>query len=570
MKIMIGIGTVIDEKYEILKEIGRGGMSIVYLATDKRLGKQWAVKVVSKKIDSEKDAEKAKAKVIIKSLEAEANLMKGFDYAAFPRIVDIIDTQDTLCIIMDYIAGESLEKVLKESKAQPEEDVIEWAKQLCDALSYLHSRTPPVIYRDIKPSNIILSPEKNIKVFDFGTAFEYKEENFGIAILGTEGYAPKEQCFSVRETDARSDIYALGMTMHRLLTNVSPSSENYVYSPVRQWNPGLSEGIEKIIDKCTALDPEDRYQNCAELMYDLNNPDKLTREFKRVQKRKLSLFIASAALCILMGASGFTCNALAVKVNDNSYDSLVSVVASTAFSEKISSYKQAITIYPYDTRAYLCMLDAYENEGKFGKEENDEFLALYNTNKDGFDNSSIDTAELNYKLGMMYFNYYTDDDSVSFSARVQKAYSFFKANYENAPADFEQKSFSDCYYQICSFYKQYILTSINVEEASKSNYVQLLDTINSVLTDVKDAGAYDQLTLYNGTFMLLYDQRMSIASVNVDETEVLELFENVYTDASSLSVQKDASKKLQNEIKDNYNEYRAAIERAYNNLEDSQ
>jgi len=136
VKIMIGIGTVIDEKYEILKEIGRGGMSIVYLATDKRLGKQWAVKVVSKKIDSEKDAEKAKAKVIIKSLEAEANLMKGFDYAAFPRIVDIIDTQDTLCIIMDYIAGESLEKVLKESKAQPEEDVIEWAKQLCDALSY--------------------------------------------------------------------------------------------------------------------------------------------------------------------------------------------------------------------------------------------------------------------------------------------------------------------------------------------------------------------------------------------------------------------------------------------------
>lgn len=559
---MTEIGTVIDGKYEILKELGRGGMSVVYLAMDKHLNKQWAVKEIKKRGSEKNDV------IVINSLLAEANLMKRLDHPSLPRIVDIIDNVVTIYIVMDYIEGESLDKILNEYGAQPEELVINWAKQICDALSYLHSQKPPIIYRDMKPANVMLNPEGNIKIIDFGIAREYKEQNLAdTTVLGTKGYAPPEQYSG--QTDARSDIFALGMTMHHLLTGVDPRKGDR-YVPVRQWNPELSEGIEVIIDKCVQPAAENRYQSCSDLLYDLEHPELITKDFKKKQKRRLSLFLVSAGMCVLMLISGVVCNLLATVVNNNTYDSLISVVSSTDITEKINNYKQAIKIYPYDTRAYTAILDAYENEGVFSKNENDEFLALYNANKDGFDNSSVAVAELNYKTGMMYFNYYTDESgSKSFSGSVQKAYPFFEANYNNKliADEFSKKTLSNCYYQICSFYKKYILNSATVEEASMETYTELFKTINSALSDVKNESAYDQLTLYNGVFMLLYDQRLSMASVNVSHTEVNRLLDEVYDSAEKLSVQKEQSKKLQQEMVDNYKLYKEAINRTYANTE---
>lgn len=559
---MTEIGTVIDGKYEILKELGRGGMSVVYLAMDKHLNKQWAVKEIKKRGSEKNDV------IVINSLLAEANLMKRLDHPSLPRIVDIIDNVVTIYIVMDYIEGESLDKILNEYGAQPEELVINWAKQICDALSYLHSQKPPIIYRDMKPANVMLNPEGNIKIIDFGIAREYKEQNLAdTTVLGTKGYAPPEQYSG--QTDARSDIFALGMTMHHLLTGVDPRKGDR-YVPVRQWNPELSEGIEVIIDKCVQPAAENRYQSCSDLLYDLEHPELITKDFKKKQKWRLSLFLVSAGMCVLMLISGVVCNLLATMVNNNTYDSLISVVSSTDITEKINNYKQAIKIYPYDTRAYTAILDAYENEGVFSKNENDEFLALYNANKDGFDNSSVAVAELNYKTGMMYFNYYTDESgSKSFSGSVQKAYPFFEANYNNKLiADgFSKKTLSNCYYQICSFYKKYILNSATVEEASMETYTELFKTINSALSDVKNESAYDQLTLYDGVFMLLYDQRLSMASVNVSHTEVNRLLDEVYDSAEKLSVQKEQSKKLQQEMVDNYKLYKEAINRTYANTE---
>ena len=147
---MARIGEIIDGKYEVLREIGRGGMSIVYLAMDKRLNKQWAIK------EFRKDKDDADKEMALKALLDEANLMKKLDHPMLPRIVDIIDNRSTVYIVMDYIEGESLNKVLDATGAQPQEAVIEWAKQLCTALDYLHTQNPPVIYRDMKPANIML------------------------------------------------------------------------------------------------------------------------------------------------------------------------------------------------------------------------------------------------------------------------------------------------------------------------------------------------------------------------------------------------------------------------------
>ena len=560
---MAEIGSVIDGKYEILRKIGQGGMSVVYLAMDTHLNKQWAVKEIRKKGNGKEDV------VIVNSLLAEANMMKNLDHPSLPRIVDIIDNGETIFVVMDYIEGESLDKILMEYGAQPEELVIAWAKQLCDVLSYLHSQKPPIIYRDMKPANIMLKPEGNIKIIDFGIAREYKEQSLAdTTVLGTKGYAPPEQYSG--QTDARSDIFALGMTMHHLLTGIDPrGGEKYV--SVRMWNPELSEGIEIIIDKCVQPAAENRYQNCSDLLYDLEHPDLITKDYKRTQKRKLRAFVISGTLAVSLAAAGITCRVTAKTINNNDYENLVSVSESTAVDEKIGSYMKAIDIYPKKLDAYEKMLTAYEDDGTFGKKQNDQFLGIYNRNKAEFDTSSKEYAELNYQIGMMYFNYYTDEDgSYSFSNRVQKAISFFELNAknENIFPGFKEKKISDCYYQICSFYKTYILNSATVEEASKENYEQLIDQIGDTLAEVEDSGAYDKLTFYNGVFMLLYDQRTNMEQVNVDQNKIFTLLDRVYEKTSELTVQKEQSQQLQREILDHYDNYRKAIQRTYTNAEE--
>ena len=161
---MLEIGSLVDGKYKILNKIGQGGMSVV------------------------------------------------------------IDGDGSFLIVMDYIEGRHLESVIREYGAQDQADVIEWAKQLCDVLSYLHSRKPPIIYRDMKPSNVMLRPDGKVMLIDFGTAREFKESSVAdTTCLGTQGYAAPEQYGGHGQTDARTDIYCLGATLYHLLTGHNPS-----------------------------------------------------------------------------------------------------------------------------------------------------------------------------------------------------------------------------------------------------------------------------------------------------------------------------------------------------------
>lgn len=291
-------GTVIGERYEILKQIGKGGMSVVYLAMDRQLNRQWAVKEIRKAADGNND------EIVTGCLIAEANLMKRLDHPALPHIADIIDNGETVYAVMEYVEGESLDRIMNKYGARPRKLVIEWTKQLCDALNYLHSQKPPIIYRDMKPANIILRPDGNLKLIDFGIAREYRGENTAdTTVFGTKGYAPPEQ-YGLRQTDARSDIYALGMTMHYLLTGVNPGPADDEYVPIRQRNPELPEDLERIIGKCTRPDPEDRYQNCSELMYALEHCEEEEETRRRRQKNKMGAFAAGAVFAVLMLITG--------------------------------------------------------------------------------------------------------------------------------------------------------------------------------------------------------------------------------------------------------------------------
>ena len=338
---MLEIGSLVDGKYKILNKVGQGGMSVVYLAMNEKANKQWAVKEVRK--DGVRDFE-----VVKQGLVAETDILKKLNHPNLPSIIDVIDTDESFIIIMDYIQGNSLNKALDEYGAQPQENVIIWAKQLCDVLNYLHTRTPAIIYRDMKPANIMLKPDGNVTLIDFGTAREYKEKNLAdTTCLGTVGYAAPEQFGGMGQTDARTDIYCLGATLYHLVTGMNPCEPPYEIKPIRDINPGLSAGLEKIILKCCQRDPNDRYQSAAELMFALEHYLEEDEDFKKRQKKKLTTFIVTLALSLVFGATSIWGYLSAEQKKDENYDQIL------LEAETVQDYYDAIVTDPSRTDAYL-------------------------------------------------------------------------------------------------------------------------------------------------------------------------------------------------------------------------
>lgn len=362
---MTKIGTILGEKYEILKEIGRGGMSVVYLAMDVRLNKQWAMKEMKSYQEEDKG-------FWWKSLQMEANVLKKVDHPVLPRIVDVIEWDGNIYVVMDYIEGRTLDVVLRTEGPQPQEQVIQWGKDLCSALDYLHSMTPPIIYRDMKPSNIMLKPDGKVKLIDFGTAKELDEDSMAdTTALGTRGYAAPEQFGDskgrgLHSTDARTDIYSLGATLYHMVTGKNPGGPPYVMKPIRSWNTTLSSGLEKIIYKCTRLNPCERYQNCKELLYDLENYEKLDDAYRKAcfQKMKSFLIVLILMFCSMaMSVIGYVGRE---QERHSNYEALIQAgfehTVRGEYEEAAEQYIHAITeVDGRRSTAYVELLTLYRN-----------------------------------------------------------------------------------------------------------------------------------------------------------------------------------------------------------------
>lgn len=430
---MLQIGSLVDGKYKILNEVGRGGMSIVYLAMNEKANKQWAIKEVRK--DGVQDFEVVKQGLIV-----ETDMLKRLRHPSLPSIVDVIEDNDTFLIVMDYIEGNPLSKALEEYGAQPQEMVIEWAKQLCDVLGYLHSQSPPIIYRDMKPANVMLKPDGNITLIDFGTAREFKEKNLAdTTCLGTVGYAAPEQFGGMGQTDARTDIYCLGATLYHLVTGMNPCEPPYEIRPIRQINPALSGGLERIIQKCTQRNPEDRYQSCAELMYALEHYDEIDDIYRKKQKKKVAAFVSCATLTILSAAvAGWAYFSAENKKSEN-YDNILKA------AEGYEDYYNAILTDPNRTEAYLQLNNNMIQDFVLSKEEAQKLLKLQigleKKDKQGFtekqdvlqqlkNNNPQGYQEVCYEIGTSFLFYY--DVNVD-RDRYASAEKWFKESTEEYP-----------------------------------------------------------------------------------------------------------------------------------------
>ncbi len=266
-------GAILQDRYRVVKKIGEGGMGRIYLAEDGS-GRRYALKQIR---EPHGDIDTQVYDMYIRSFQREANILSSLPHPYLPIARDFIVEPEQLVIVMDYIEGRTLAEVQAESPGPlPEKRVISWAIQVCDALTYLHQKQPPIIHRNIKPKNIMLEEgeEEHIRLIGFGLARHYvdglerDEDN-----LGTAGYSPPEQ-YGLAQTDARSDIFGLGATLYALLTQREPSEfvsldnlkhPQIDYPDLRSINPQISQRTSEVVMRALQPDPGQRFQAADEM-----------------------------------------------------------------------------------------------------------------------------------------------------------------------------------------------------------------------------------------------------------------------------------------------------------------
>lgn len=229
-------------------------MGAVYQATDTQTGQLTAVKEMSNSAARDR-VEKEQAIIHFKR---EADILQRLRHPNIPKVSDTFSIGDKYFLVMEFVDGRTLEQMLDNGEAPfPEQQVSNWAMQLCDALAYLHTQEQAIIFRDLKPGNIMIDPIGNVKLIDFGIVRFFKHgQAKDTTMLGTQGYASPEQ-HGTGQTDARSDIYSLGATLYCLLTGKEP--EIYPLPPVRQLSPNISPQMESLILRATQLSASDRF-----------------------------------------------------------------------------------------------------------------------------------------------------------------------------------------------------------------------------------------------------------------------------------------------------------------------
>ena len=301
---------------------------------------------------------------------------------------------------------------------------VNWMKQVCGVLIYLHNRKHPILYRDMKPDNIMIQEDGNIKVLDFGISVILTSENTVIKeALGTKGYAAPEQRRKGAPYDLRSDIFALGRTLYYMLTGLNPSIVGDNLKPIREINSSLSMGLEVIIDKCTKENPNERYQSVEEVLYALKNYDKLDSSYKNKAKRKVNTVVGCFASSLILFMGSFVPLTLHRSEIGSLYNESLEVASQTG---RASDYIKAIGYKPTILEPYYELIESFKVDGVFTKDEETELLGLLSPNLANIRKDN-NYGKLAFSIGKLYWFYYegTDGDTVStkwFKEALDKGY----------------------------------------------------------------------------------------------------------------------------------------------------
>ena len=256
---LLSTGTRLQDRYEILGVVGVGGMGAVYRARDLRFPGVNRICAVKEMVNTASDPQVRQ--MIVRNFEREASILATLSHPAIPQVYDFFTEGARSYLVIEFISGEDLEAKIAAAEGYfPESQVIEWGVQLCDVLSYLHNHKPrPIIFRDLKPSNIMLDDQNRIRLVDFGIAKLFQSGEKGTTI-GTEGYSPPEQYRGIAEP--RGDLYALGATLHHILSKQDPRLEppfSFAERPIHKTNPTVSKELVDVIAKALEYDINKRW-----------------------------------------------------------------------------------------------------------------------------------------------------------------------------------------------------------------------------------------------------------------------------------------------------------------------
>lgn len=355
---MLEINSIFEEQYKVIKAIGKGGMGRVYLVKNLQDQSVWALK------------EQAITDTNRKLLISESELLGRLTHPALPRLKGKKEKDGYLYLLMDYVDGCTMEEIIKSGKKVDERTVIKWFIQIGRVLEYLHSLETPVVYRDLKPSNIMIELSGNVKIIDFGIAQEYSGEKANVKIAAlTRGYAAPEQYDSRYYLDARTDIYALGVTMHYLITGKNPNKPPYHFRAVRKLAPAASYAIEEILKKCLQPNPDKRYPSVKSLLDDLIHIDQMEKKIRKRKRRKRILVGTSMSAVMVAALIIYALNREARESEIHTYyDYFIQAREAQSFDKAKELLNMAINSNPDNPEAYIEMAEMYGRYGHYEEE----------------------------------------------------------------------------------------------------------------------------------------------------------------------------------------------------------
>lgn len=432
---MLENGSILGGTYQIIGEIGSGGGGVVYKARHLRLQTDVVVKRIRDEIRQK-----------IQSRQ-EADVLKNLKHPYLPRVYDFIETPDAVYTVMDYIPGMSLDKALVQYGRFSSKLVLQWAKELGEALAYLHSQNPPIIHSDIKPANIILTPEGHICLIDFNVSVVI--DSAMKATVGiSAGYSSPEQYRDVAQIqtyfytyhitdmsqipmtmDQRSDIYSLGCVLYHLIAGFVPDLNFNTRIPPEEL-PGISEGFAAIISKMIEYDPDERFQSGVEYSRAVDKCYVLDSRYKQHKRLEKSLFITSlaffAAGSMLAGAGVYQRGV----EREQRYQAVLQEGKKQAAKGK---YEQAINSMIELENEYISRIEAYERElyyyyksGQYQEciDRGEEILSLQLI--------SIKGGEQENKAGDFYYlianSYYEQEEYAQAQKLMERALQYNQSN----------------------------------------------------------------------------------------------------------------------------------------------
>ena len=565
---MLSQGYILNNRYRIENIIGRGGLSVVYKATDLEAnGAVRAVKEISKSCKEMAESAKQES-ILIKELYEHDK------YNFFPNIIQRTENNSTLYIVMDYIDGASMNSLLK-SGAFSQNMIIEYGKEICSVMQFIHDYG--TIYSDMKPDNIMiinntgsakrLGTEKRsgtLKLIDFGAVVQMES---GIPVQYTPEYAAPEQ-FRAERLDRRTDIFNIGATLYHMATGRKPLpvyDENKKLRPSSERFPFNSKDIKtdvsvkKIIRKCVEDNPAKRFRSCRDLYSAIEKTEKHSQI-------KITLFSASATiLSALICAFSYI---RYIQQENIEYERFITTAKkSVSYEEKTELYKNAINLQNKRTEAYFGLIETYKEDLSFDENESYDILRLLTVNSEEL-KKNPDYELLAFETGKLYWYYYdygTEHSSDNSATRMKASAEWFSdAISENLRNISEEKyQMARIYHDIGNFHSE--IQKLVIEGDDTDTYTEYWQSLNEMSDFAETSSAETEIVLLETYRMIINSLAIytyKFASF-IPEEDVRNLYYKTRKSTESVITTTEKTKDLKQKIRKAYQITEDAIERAY-------